>query len=502
MKELQEWPHKTFVPNGKQREVVKAHATKKHKITLLVAGNGIGKSVLGANIIANMIFPGLNDHFKFPYFTRWHGPKRIRIISNPLQVQDDGRIQQVLDEFLPKSEIEREFKGHKGYRHLIEMKNGWVIQILSNELDSNEYAGDEVGFVWFDEPFPRSIFGENLARTRRGGRVLITMTPVSERGSEASELEWIKDSMIEDSEYDCWWTQGGFEENCIDHGNPGFLRCEDLKAAIKGSPDDEYRARAYGEFTSLGGLVYPAWKEHHESVIIPSRSIDREEATIYMALDPHAFKPFVMVWVAVFPDGHMEIVEEWPDTTCKPYRKMKGCDLTLTDYVALIRKIEKRFLPLKTRFRVIDKHYGNQTVLREKSRSSVKVEIAKLSGGDFKFIDSPGGTQPWKDAMPVIASLLKPSGVTNMARLQCQEHCRNTDYAMLHHMLDARSGRSADKHGIFTRPTELHKCFPNCLEFIALFNPKYLPKRGRVRVAQDNKTLSMRQLVGKIKRRK
>lgn len=460
------------------------HATGNHKITLLVAGNGIGKSVLGGNFCSNIIFPGMNKHFDYPYFTRWHGPKRIRIISNPLQVQDDGRIQQVLDEYLPKSEIAREFKGHKGYRHLIVMKNGWSIQILSNELDSNEYAGDELGLVWFDEPFPRSIFGENLARTRRGGRVLITMTPVSERGAEASELEWIRDTMIEESEYDVWWTKGGFEENCRDHGNPGFLNHDDLVAAIKGAPADEYLARSEGEFSALGGLVYPDWKEHRENIIVPRRTINRD-ATLYMSLDPHAFKPFVMVWFAVFPDGHKEIIDEWPDETCEPYRKMKGCDKTLEDYITLIKEKERKYLPLKVRYRIIDKHYGNQTVLREKSRSSVKLELARLSKGHLKFIDSPGGTQPWKDAMPVIASMLKPSARTNLSELQCQEHCTNTDYAMMHHMLDARSGRSADKHGIYTRPTELHKCFPNCVEYFALFGAKHrVPSKTR-RVARD-----------------
>lgn len=472
-------PFEAFVPNGKQRELVHLLATSGKKIVGLSAGNGLGKTTVMANIAANLIEPGRNRYFDYPYFRNPPGPRRLRIISSPRHIADDGRVQDAINEWWPREWLEHSVKGKMGYRHLIYPGNGWEVQIMSNELETNAYAGKEVGFIAFDEPSRRSIFNENKARTRTGGRMLFTLTPVTEPGAEASEVGWIFEEMIEDDQHDSIWIFGGFEDNCKTHGRPGFLNHDDLVAALPPVDDDEYEARAFGHFKFAGGLVHPAWVKHRDVILMepydPSIWLKPlvVPPTLYMGLDPHDSKPFAMVWLAAFVDGHVEIIHEWPDD--RDYHRSPRATETLAEYIEIIDRIEQQWEPLKVRARIIDKNYGSQERVSEGRRTTIKNDLGRLSDGRLRFMPNAGGPQPWRNAKHILNHKFTPHPHTNLPSWRCWSTCTNVAFAMAHYTFLTRPGRSADVHGAFqSKPADKHKCFPNILEWFAHYDPQWV----------------------------
>jgi hypothetical protein len=456
LRAVRRYPFAHFVPNGKQAEFIHTRATSGKKIVGLSTGNGVGKSTVLINMIANIIMPGMNRHFDYEFFKHPHGPRRIRIISHPKHIADDGRIQNLIDEWFPREWLEGGRKDKQGYRHLLPNCNGWEVQILSNQLETNAYAGNEVSVIGFDEPFRKAIFGENKARTRSGGHISITLTPITEPGAEASEVAWLWEEMIENDDHDAVFLFGGFEENCKTHGRPGFLEHGELVAAIDGCDEEEYAARAHGIFKNIGGAVYPSWKNNEKTILRSPSDLRQwskpgvDSPTIYMMLDPHDSKPFAMLWFALFADGHGEFFAEYPERS--DYHKQQRAKETLEDYVRIIRRIEARFWPLKPRVRIIDGNYGNQERLVGSARTTIKRDLARLSKGQMRFINNPGGNQPWKNAKHILHQKFTPSKVTNLPIWQCWHTLKNLDYAMRHYMMLTRSGRTADIQGAASGP--------------------------------------------------
>ena len=84
----------------------------------------------------------------------------------------------------------------KGWNTLtIRLANGSIGQLRSYEDRPDTHAGDELDGVILDEPPPRSIFTENVARTmsREGSQVILTLTPVGR------PVGWLKDMVNADN---------------------------------------------------------------------------------------------------------------------------------------------------------------------------------------------------------------------------------------------------------------------------------------------------------------
>ena len=54
-----------------------------------------------------------------------------------------------------------------------------LIDLMSYEQDTKEFEAVDLGFAWFDEPPPESIYKATVARMRRGGIIFITATPLT-----------------------------------------------------------------------------------------------------------------------------------------------------------------------------------------------------------------------------------------------------------------------------------------------------------------------------------
>ena len=84
--EQEKWRY--YEPSVKAEEYIKAIALPHENgetnfMTLFSAANGVGKTQVSANVVANICWPGHNKFFEYDLFLDWKFPKRGRIVTDP-----------------------------------------------------------------------------------------------------------------------------------------------------------------------------------------------------------------------------------------------------------------------------------------------------------------------------------------------------------------------------------------------------------------------------------
>ena len=178
--------YKYYVPNSKCEEFIELVGTGETFVSLFSAGNGVGKSANGANIVANIVFGKSNNWFAYPLFEKWPYRKRGRIVSDPTTIQ--GVIIPELKKWFPVDRYTTN-KGGKNFEAQWQTDTGWLIDLMTYEQDAKEFESATLGFCWFDEPPPSAIYKATVARMRKGGIIFITATPLT--GSA-----WMYDTLV------------------------------------------------------------------------------------------------------------------------------------------------------------------------------------------------------------------------------------------------------------------------------------------------------------------
>ena len=182
--------HGTWDLNDAQKSIIEAMENVKYKLLVLTGDNQIGKT-LAATIIVLAFMKGYwpwEDPFitkdKFPGRHLWksHGfkpPIHIRWIGSGWE----EHIQRVLiDEGLaplwPSIWKVKTKKNNQGvdYKWLDE-ETGSYLYFMSSEQKLVKFAGSKCDIVLFDEPFPKEIWDENVARIiAKGGKIFVGAT--------------------------------------------------------------------------------------------------------------------------------------------------------------------------------------------------------------------------------------------------------------------------------------------------------------------------------------
>ena len=157
-------PANYYVPNGKIEEFIKI-VGKGTFISALIAGNGVGKSCAGVNIIANLIFDDVkNKYFDYPIFRKFpFSEKRGRIISDPTTIQQT--LIPELKKWFPLNKYVTS-KAGKGYEYNWMTNSNHKFDILTYEQEIKEFESATLSWVWFDEPPPLAIYKASIARLR------------------------------------------------------------------------------------------------------------------------------------------------------------------------------------------------------------------------------------------------------------------------------------------------------------------------------------------------
>jgi hypothetical protein len=181
---------------------------------------------------------------------------------------------------------------------LLALSNGSTISFLSSEMKLDTFAGDDLDWVWEDEPIPFSYFTEDFARlTDRKGFLMKTMTPDMGQTWEEDYINLHPPGLTVDYFH------------FLLEGNPYIPKdaIERFKASLV--DENKLKVKFYGQFAALGGLVIPQF--NHQLSVIPDVPLQKHWPKTIIA-DPHLKKPTALVWIA------------WPEPdVCFVYRTKK-----------------------------------------------------------------------------------------------------------------------------------------------------------------------------------
>ncbi|MFA5300299.1 MAG: terminase family protein [Lutibacter sp.] len=294
-----------YEPNGKCEEFINKVGEGGNFIVLFSAANGVGKTVAGANIVANIIWgkENTNKYFDLPLFKKWPYPKRGRIVSDPENLKVN--LIPTLQEWFPSGRYKSQ-KGGKQYDSVWTTKNGWKFDIMSYEQDAKEFESATLGFAWFDEPPTEAIFKATVARMRKGGVIFISETPLY--------AAWLYDHVIANPDKDLAakgqrvYVEAEVEDACKQHGIRGHLEHQHIQTMIAEYSEDEKQARVYGKFQHLIGLRFKMFSR--DVHVIKPFDINIRDFCVYEALDTHPREPDMINWIAVDRRGLKYLVAE------------------------------------------------------------------------------------------------------------------------------------------------------------------------------------------------
>lgn len=189
--------YRFYEPNGKCEEFIREVGSGQRFIVFFSAANGVGKTCVAANVLANIMFGNENKEnpwFDYPLYRNWPYPKRGRIVSQAANIEKN--LIPTLEEWLPLGRYNAQ-KGTKSFLSKWETDNKWTFDIMTNEQDPKEFEGPTLGWVWCDEPPTETIFKACVSRLRQGGILIITATPLNGSAWMYDELVAKKDKAID-----------------------------------------------------------------------------------------------------------------------------------------------------------------------------------------------------------------------------------------------------------------------------------------------------------------
>jgi len=293
-----------YTPNLKCEEFIKIVGENKTFVNLFSAANGVGKTAVGANIVANICFGKQNEWFEHPLYKKFPYVKRGRIISDPTTIKK--QIIPELKKWFPSNRYDVRYateKEGKPYECKWTTDTGFEFDLMTTEQAAKEFESVTLGWVWIDEPCPQDIYLATIARMRTGGIIFWTMTPLAYSA-------WIKDEIydkrdgvnIEYVEADVW-------ANCKDiEGTRGILSKENIEKMISQYPEDEKEARINGKFGHLLGRVHKAF--NRKTHVIKPFKIELEKYVVVKAHDTHPREPDHILWMAIDEKGTKFFIDE------------------------------------------------------------------------------------------------------------------------------------------------------------------------------------------------
>ena len=439
---IQNERYRYYEPNGQAENFINAYGSNDFFILINFAANGVGKTAMAANILANLMFPTQNPWFRASIFHDFPYLKRGRIITDASLV--DKNVINELKFWFPKGKYSTS-KGGKHFESKWETKGGWNFDIMTYDQDPKQFEGVTLGWAWFDEPPPEAILKATIARMRRGGIIMITATPISgsahlyDMFSEGSlEVEVVlregEDPVkVKRSVY----TQtSDLESACKEHGIRGHLEHSDIERMIAEYPPDERQARVYGKFQHLVGLVFKRWnREIH--VIPPFNVIDRDYV-VYEYLDPHPRNEDAVLWVAVDRKGTKYVIDEMY--------------IHPQDVPDLAFKIKNRASQYRVEGRWADPWIFN----KDQHLSSIDRNLAEqLSAEGLTYLPAPKQRRAADKRIETALNYHEINGLLQRPpELYVFENCKRLIWEMEHYRWDEWTGKTADKRNRKEKPVD------------------------------------------------
>lgn len=315
LRRLEREKYRYYEPTGVGEEFINAVACGENFIVLYSAANGVGKTATGSNILAHLFWnTGENQYFNDGLFKSFPWKKKGRIISDPTNLTKN--IIPELKFWFPEGRYTTN-KGNKTFESYWETDTGWEFDLMTYEQDPREFEGVTLGWAWFDEPPPESIFKATVSRMRKGGIIIITATPLAgsaylydsfAKGNYKVDVTSEEGGVTAQYERKVAYIEAGIESACKQHGTRGHLEHEHIMNIIAEYSEEEKQARIYGKFQHLVGLVFKRW--NRKIHVVKPFALDPTEYVVWHALDPHPRTKDAGLWVAIDRKGRKFIVDE------------------------------------------------------------------------------------------------------------------------------------------------------------------------------------------------
>ena len=450
-----------FRPNSAQQKYIEAVGDPLGFIVIFSAGNGVGKTAASVAIIAALIWPELapRDVFASWVYENWRHPRDFRIISTPQELTEGGSIQREIKRWFPKGQYSANKNG-KPYLSQY-AANDFTVNLMSYDMSPEAFEGATCGLVVFNEPPPRDIFNACAARMRKGGRLILPMTPLM-------DAAWIMDTLVARATQDSKYIQlvgGDIEDNCKEHSG-GLLNHEDIDRMIRNYDPDELDARKSGKFMHLSGTIL---KTFDRSVHVAKELINpnRDGVSHYVICDPAIGKPCAFIWAFVDATKTIHIYDEYPNFK---FQGSKDDNLTVKQYADIIKtKSEGR----KISNFILDRHFGNarrtlggQTLKEEFDNCGVVFEDSYSMAAE---VEVETGILKIKEYLRYDKT--KTIDSLNTPKLVISPNCTNTILAMERWSRDPKT----------LRPKDEYKDFADLVRYLVMADPEV---EGRVNWSQ------------------
>ena len=435
-----------FQPNGGQKRWLEDISKPGGFIVVNASGNGGGKTFGLIAAFGAFMWPAMAAPcFATPVFQSFNYPKRGRIITTPKEVEEVGSIQTAIKELWPRGKYQAIRKG-KSYPSQFISDTGWVVDLMTYEQDPGEFAGPNIGLLGFNEPPPEPIFRESIARTRKGGYVLMAFTSLNEN-------PWVVDGILGKADGGhIRVTYSDIEDNCKEHGNNGHLSHEQIEKILAHYDPDEREARKTGKPLSLSGSIFKSFDRRVHVAAEPLTPPDGVRHV--MVVDPAIGKPMAVIWAYVDATGTLHVYDEHPEAD---FHGLKDSGWTVKDYAELFRSREKYTVSE----RIMDRHFGN--VRRTLGGLTLKQEFGQAG---MDFLDSYQMEEEVETGILKVKEYLrydksKPIDSLNRPRLIVSPNCANTIKSL------ERWGRNHKT----AKPMEEFKDFADCVRYLVMSEP-------------------------------
>jgi len=438
-------------------------------INIITFGNGTGKTHLLISLWSAIMFGTKNGNFNGSIYKDWKYPKTARLCAPESLLDDNGAIQRLMKKLFPAGKYNQQ-KNRRAYYSSGSTSTGWTWDVMTYNQDVEQAAGETKGLILYSEPPPYPLFTENIARLRAGGIIILEMTPlfscawIKDEYIDARTLKNDKGEVIGNIEH----ITGDIWENCIENG--GQLSRQAIEIMLSQYNDEERELREKGIFGQLAGKIYKKYGRANLIDSIPEYhrvEWEKKEWKLYNVIDPHDRKPFAIGWYALFKNGDIIVIDEWPDNTMIPFHKLKDSNLLIDDYVQLIITKEKQMGKVAD-IRIIDPNFGNSPAYN--TITTVKQDLynaGKKVNYSLVYQDAPDSIETGhlqvKDYIGDSEKNIRP-------KLYVLSNCHNHDFGLSHYCWKEKKDIM---RGGEDKPDLLYKDFPDLVRYLIASKPRY-----------------------------
>ncbi len=272
-----------YTPHAKQKEFHSAQT----QLRLYLGGNRAGKTVGG---IIEDIWWLTKTH---PYREIPAGQIRGRYVAPDFPNGVEKIALPMFKQWLPVSTLinGKWDDSWSASKRTLTLANGNFIEFMSNDQETDAFAGTSRHFIHYDEEPDKRVFVEcSMRLIDVEGSAWITMTPVE-------GMTWV---------YEELWENRDINSNLtvitVDMDDNPYLSEAGKAIALQGLDSHELLARKQGRFVALTGLIFRNF-DHTRHVLPPVSKIISPEYFIYESMDHGFNNPTAWLWHYVRSDG-------------------------------------------------------------------------------------------------------------------------------------------------------------------------------------------------------